>query len=59
MNTHVPGQHNHRQLASRALIMNTHVPGQHNHRQLASRALIMNTHVPGQIIIVNWPRAHS
>ena len=43
MNTHVPGQRNNRQLASRALIVNTHVPGQHNHRQLASRALIMYT----------------
>ena len=43
MNTHVPGQRNYRQLASRALIMNTHVPGQRNNRQLASRALIINT----------------
>ena len=42
MNTHVPGQHNYRQLASRALIMNTHVPGQRNYRQLASRAHKMN-----------------
>ena len=43
MNTHVPGQRNYRQLASRALIMNTHVPRQREHT----------------IIIVNWPRAHS